>query len=75
MPEKKTNAGYAKDAGYLCGACAFMLGGEWPEEHVATCHANTCGICGKAKSLTAWDDWNWPSDAEEDKIANTTREF
>lgn len=63
----------AKEAGYICHQCADANGGVWPDGHCATFHGGVCPMCGKGKSLAAWDDWNWP-DSQLEQEAKDTRE-
>ena len=46
--------------GFLCSECATTLGGQWPKDHVATCHVGECGVCHKTKNLANVGDWDWP---------------
>ncbi len=61
--------------GYLCDDCAEFLGGAWPKDHRATFHYDICPHCGSNRGLASWDDWDWPDNADLNKIARSTREI
>ena len=46
-----------KPIGYICSECAISLGGEWPKNHIATCHIAMCSLCREEKSLSAPRNW------------------
>lgn len=64
----------ARNAGYLCAACAEREGGVWPKEHCATFHNAECPLCGHNVALASWDDWDWPN-TTFDSLAKQTREI
>lgn len=59
---------------YICGDCAYILGGKWPKGHVATFHLSICENCKQNTSLAHWSDWNWPKDNDRDANAKEARE-
>jgi hypothetical protein len=68
------NARRARQAGYLCGDCAELMGGEWPHAHRATFHVAICQFCKACRPIACWDDWNWPKSWSHNRLANQTRE-
>lgn len=60
---------------WACGKCMEEAGGIWPEGHCATATQDTCKICGaKDKLLSPWVDYNWPNNAQLNKIAKVSRD-
>ena len=42
---------------YVCGDCAEMMGGIWPDGHIATFHRNKCSACHREHQVTNPRNW------------------
>ena len=50
----------------ICFDCAKERGGRWPEAHKSNCQGGICPYCGGFKSLTAYDNFIWPGQTDQE---------
>ena len=54
----------ARNVTWICHDCAMQFAKVHSDHHVATFHADECGVCKQLKQVTEPRDYAWPKPAK-----------